>query len=132
MTQTGSIKQPPEQLFRQAVDAVTSPEDRTVFGYTGPCGEAMLTATALDVKRAVSDLPRQMQKHLFASFIELFQNIGRYGICADDAPSGPASGEIIITAGTTGGYNIHAANLITEHARIMLADRLAELLISAG
>jgi len=46
--------------------------------------------------------------------------------------TGPASGEIIITAGTTGGYNIHAANLITEHARMMLADRLAELLISAG
>ena len=127
MTQTGRFTQPPQQLFRQAIDAARDSEDTILYRYAGPCSEAGLSAAATDVKQAVARLPVRVQRHLFASFIELFQNVDRYGVSHHDEAVDLPCGEFTITARKAGGYSIHAANLIPTTARAELEASLLAL-----
>ena len=127
MTQTGRFTQPPHQLFRQALEAAGSSGDTTLYRYAGPCSEARLTAAAADVRQAVSGLSAAMQRHLFASFIELFQNIDRYGVSHAEEAAEPAYGEITITRTNAGTSHIHAANLVPSTARAQLETGLLAL-----
>ena len=51
-----------------------------LYRYAGPCSEPKLTQAAAEVRQAVSKMEAALQRHLFASFIELFQNVDRYGV----------------------------------------------------
>lgn len=126
MTQAGIFDQPTEQLFRQALESAGQPEDRCLWRFAGICDEASLPAAAAAVKHAVSALPLRMQKHIFASFIELFQNVGRYG-APSSVTSMPSYGEIHIGLSKTEEGYIHAANLIPAQARARLEASLTEL-----
>ena len=127
MRQAGSLDQPTQQLFSQALDVASQPEDRCLWRFAGMCEEARLDTHAAQVKQAVSALPPAMQKHIFASFIELFQNIGRYGAGpAADSRSPPYGALQIGLTGGGQGY-IRAANLIPAQARARLEAGLQEL-----
>lgn len=54
MTQKGRFTQPPQQLFRQALDAAGSSEDIMLYRYAGPCSEPKFTQAAAEVRQAVS------------------------------------------------------------------------------
>ena len=82
-----------------------------LYRYAGPCSEPKLTQAAAEVRQAVSKMEAALQRHLFASFIELFQNVDRYGVSHDEGDAERPYGEISITRITTGSSQIHAANL---------------------
>ena len=127
MTQAGIFDQPTEQLFRQALESARQPEDSCLWRFTGACDEAGLAAAAAEVKAAVSALPLRMQRHLFASFIELFQNVGRYGVSLPSDAGSRAYGEIHIGLTKAAECYIQAANLIPGPARTELEASLREL-----
>lgn len=127
MAQAGNFTQPPQQLYRQVLDAAGSSETGRLYRFAGDCGEAALAPAAAEVKQALSGLPGRMQRHLFASFIELFQNVDRYGARIADEEAARPYGEIDICRTPDGGASIHAVNLIPAAARDRLEAILSEL-----
>ena len=63
MTQTGRFTQPPQQLFRQALDAAGSSEDIMLYRYAGPCSEPKLTQAAAEVRQADLSLMVRVRFH---------------------------------------------------------------------
>ena len=98
-----------------------------LYRYAGPCSKPKLTQAAAEVRQAVSKMEAALQRHLFASFIELFQNVDRYGVSHDEGDAERPYGEISITRTKTGSSQIHAANLIPASARDQLEATLSEL-----
>ena len=93
MAQAGNFTQPPQQLYRQVLDAAGSSETSRLYRFAGDCREAALAPAAAELKQALSGLPGRMQRHLFASFIELYQNVHRYGArITDDEDGSPGGG----------------------------------------
>lgn len=51
MAQAGNFTQPPQQLYRQVLDAAGSSETGRLYRFAGDCGEAALAPAAAEVKQ---------------------------------------------------------------------------------
>ena len=108
------------------------------FSYAGDFTEAVLNRLIPSFRAEFSSVPTQIQRDLFAVFVELFQNIARYG----QAPSYRVSSSCCPAYHREGGAHasgficvfrqaerlyMRAANLITHEQEQILQDRLDRL-----
>lgn len=100
----------------------------TLHAYAGPFTQEAVVSSG-QVLRAIPGLSEAARHRLFAAYVELAQNIGRYS--AERA--GPLGGERgaglveVVGDDATGRISVVAANLVTTADAARLADQLAEL-----
>lgn len=103
-------------------------QDRqTLFCYSGPMNEELLTTMSNPVKHQISDKETQeaLSRRVFGVFIEQAQNIIRYSHHKTKS-SGDSIGTIAISV-IEDGFLIEAVNVIAPEKRVMLEDTLSEL-----
>ena len=103
-------------------------QDRqTLFCYSGPMNEELLTTMSNPVKHQISDNETQeaLSRRVFGVFIEQAQNIIRYSHHKTKS-SGDSIGTIAISV-IEDGFLIEAVNVIAPEKRVMLETTLSEL-----
>ena len=98
-----------------------------MYRFAGECSDAALSSATTALKAAIAVLPQRLQKHLYASFIELFQNVERYGADPQKDTESRPYGEIHVCASEAEGCSIHAVNLICAQDRARLETTLSDL-----
>ena len=103
-------------------------QDRqTLFCYSGPMNEELLTTMSNPVKHQISDKETQeaLSRRVFGVFIEQAQNIIRYSHHKTKS-SGDSIGTIAISV-IDNGFLIEAVNVISPDKKEVLANTLDEL-----
>lgn len=97
-----------------------------LLSYAGPFTQDAVVATGRDL-RALPGLSDNARHRLFATFVELAQNIGRYSAHRAGEPGAERGAGVIDIAQTPAGLLVSATNPVTPPAADALSRLLAEL-----
>ncbi len=105
--------------------------DKSVlFSVSGPFSSVGLTSSMQELRERLSGFQAKFQFNLCAVFIELYQNIDRYGLPlpdTDEKQSERAFGCIQIITDDAGGYQLRAINLVCQADTFQLGEKLSAL-----
>jgi len=94
--------------------------------HNGPFTSEVIVACGREL-RALPDLSEDARHRLFATFVELAQNIARYSVERAGPPGGErGAGEVTVSA-AEGRLLVAASNLVSPAAAAALADQIAAL-----
>ncbi|HAL41227.1 MAG TPA: hypothetical protein DCP57_02195 [Gammaproteobacteria bacterium] len=101
---------------------------RTLFCYSGPLSEDLLTSISNPVRQQLSDVDSTdaVAKRVFGVFVEQAQNIIRYATLRSPE-TGDGVGTIAISQTDEEGFLIEAVNAIDSNKRTALENTLLEL-----
>lgn len=97
-----------------------------LLSYAGPFTQDAVVATGRHL-RALPGLSENTRHRLFATFVELAQNIGRYSAHRAGAPGAERGAGVIDIAQTSEGLLVSATNPVSVTASAVLSRLIADL-----